>query len=304
MIKIFYTGFADEAGQSIDVQIKATKELGWNYIELRNIDGVNITDISQEKFENVYNKLANEGIKVNCFGSAVANWAKDPRKDEDFQKSIDELNRAIPRMKKMGTKLIRGMSFAILKDVKDNHKLDKEILKKLKYLVDMCKDAKIIYGHENCMNYFSQSYNHMEQLINNIDSDAFKIIFDTGNPVFSDNRMGKQPYDKQKSWEVYKLLKDYIYHVHIKDCIYLNETQGIFPNAKYTFPGEGDGCVKKIIKDLLESGYNRGISIEPHMTIVFHKQNNNSNNKELNYKNYIEYGTRLMKLVSTIKDVI
>jgi hypothetical protein len=30
---MYYSGFADEAGASIDVQIQATKELGWNFIE-------------------------------------------------------------------------------------------------------------------------------------------------------------------------------------------------------------------------------------------------------------------------------
>ncbi|MFC1976460.1 sugar phosphate isomerase/epimerase, partial [Chloroflexota bacterium] len=71
---MYYTGFADEAGASIDVQIKATKELGWSNIESRSIDGINLTDISDEKFEEVVEKLAEAGIKINCFGSAIANW--------------------------------------------------------------------------------------------------------------------------------------------------------------------------------------------------------------------------------------
>ena len=42
---MYYSGFADEAGDSIETQIKATQMLGWENIESRNIDGVNITDI-------------------------------------------------------------------------------------------------------------------------------------------------------------------------------------------------------------------------------------------------------------------
>jgi hypothetical protein len=53
---MYYTGFADEAALGIDKQIEATKELGWKYIESRNIDGVNIHDLPEDKFEEVAGK--------------------------------------------------------------------------------------------------------------------------------------------------------------------------------------------------------------------------------------------------------
>jgi len=37
-----FSGISDEAGQSIEMQIKAHKELGWEYMELRNVDGENL----------------------------------------------------------------------------------------------------------------------------------------------------------------------------------------------------------------------------------------------------------------------
>ncbi len=158
---MYYTGFADEAGASIDVQIKATKELGWANIESRNIDGENITDISDEKYEGVCKKLEEAGVSINCFGSAVANWAKDPRKEEDFKKSVEELERAIPRMQRLNTKMIRGMSFAAVQDEEpDSPELEKVIFEKIRYLVKMCEDAGIIYVHENCQNYGGMSYKH------------------------------------------------------------------------------------------------------------------------------------------------
>ena len=36
------TGIADEAGKDIKTQIKAHKELGWDTIELRLVDGKNV----------------------------------------------------------------------------------------------------------------------------------------------------------------------------------------------------------------------------------------------------------------------
>lgn len=292
---MYFTGFADEVSGNIDKQIEVTKKLGWRNIESRAIDGVNMTDITDQKFDEVYGKLQDANVKVNCFGSAVANWGKSPTSDEDFQKSIAELKRAIPRMEKLGTKMIRGMSFSVPEE--DSSELEKIIIEKLKVMIDLCEEAGIIYVHENCMNYFSQSYEHMERLINLIDSPNFKIVFDTGNPVFSDNRMGEPPYQKQSSWEAYLRLKDKIEYIHIKDGIFLHDVH----KTKFTYPGEGDGDVRKVLKDLLNSGYDGGISIEPHMGSVFHEQTAVESPDEFKFNVYVEYGKRIMKMVEEIK---
>jgi len=301
---MYYTGFADEASSSIDIQIKATKELGWENIESRGLEGSTIADMSDEKFDEVCRKLADAGIRINCYGSTVANWGKDPRKEEDFQASIDELKRAIPRMQKLGTKMIRAMSFQAIKDAEpDSPELEKMIFRKVRYLVRMCEQAGIIYVHENCMNYGGLSYKHTLKLIENINSSAFKLVFDTGNPAGTDNRIGEKPYKKQDPFEFYTHVKDYIVYVHIKDSKFIEDTDGLFPKLEHTFPGQGDGKVREIVADLLQNGYDGGFSIEPHMAVVYHSDSARSE-EELRYNNYIEYGKRFMKLVEEIQTKI
>ncbi len=295
---MFYTGFADEAGRSIDAQIKATKELGWKYIESRNIDGVNIHSISDRKFDMIAEKLAESGVEINCFGSEVANWGKDPFKEEDFEISIAMLERSIKRMKKIGCKMIRGMSFAQQKNRDPfDPEVEAQVFPKVEYLVKMCEDAGIIYGHENCMNYGGQSYEHTLKLVDKIKSPAFKLIFDTGNPVFTDLRLGEKPYKKQDAFEFYKNIKDFIYYVHIKDAIYQEETDGIFPKSNFTYAGEGNGRVKEIVTDLLKNGFDGGFSIEPHIQLVFHEDASATDQEQAKYDSYIEYGQKFMKLV-------
>ena len=48
---MYFAGISDEAGTDLATQIKAHQELGWTHIELRNIDGTCITDLSDEEFE-------------------------------------------------------------------------------------------------------------------------------------------------------------------------------------------------------------------------------------------------------------
>lgn len=297
---MYYTGFADEAGNSIDVQIKATLALGWSNIESRGVDGVNLTDVSDREFDQVCEKLEAADVHINCFGSAIANWSRDPRSEEDFQYSVEALRRAIPRMHRLGTNIIRGMSFAVVQDEEpDSPELEAIIFGKVRHLVRMCEEAGVLYLHENCMNYGGMSHEHTLRLLDNIRSPSLKLVFDTGNPVFTYRRLGPKPYRKQSSWEFYTNVREWIHYVHIKDGRYIRESDGIFPEVEYTLPGEGDGDVERIVRDLLQSGYDGGFSIEPHLAVVYHEGSAQSAD-EVRYNNYVEYGRRFVQLVETV----
>lgn len=302
---MFYSGIGSEAGASIDQQIKATEEIGWKHIDLRNIDNENITDISDELFDQVFEKLNNAGITVSCFASNVANWAKDPIKPQDFEKSLQELERAIPRMKRLGTKMIRGMSFKTPKEQKYiTRELENELLSKMKEIVRRCEEAGIVYVMENCVCYFTQSYDHMDRIRENIDSPAFKVVFDPCNALMADNRMGKQPYKKQVPWEAYSHLKDLIIYFHIKDGKYVKETDGVFPEVEYKNPGEGDADIERIVRDLLTNGYEGGFCIEPHMSNPFCDRIEDPANQDLQRfqcNSYIEYGQRTEAFIENIR---
>jgi len=297
---MYYTGFADEAGDSIGVQIRATLELGWSNIEARSVDGVNLTDVPDKTFEQVCEKLAAADVRINCFASAIANWSRAPRSEEDFQYSVEALRRAIPRMQRLGTPMIRGMSFAVVRDESpDSPKLERIIFDRVRRLVEMCEEAGILYLHENCMNYGGMSHEHTLRLLDNVPSPNLRLVFDTGNPVFTDRRLGSSPYRKQSAWEFYTNVREWIHYVHIKDGCYLRESGGIFPEVEYTFPGEGDGDVARIVGDLLQTGYDGGFSIEPHLAVVYHDSSAQSKD-EVRYSNYVEYGRRFMQLVDVV----
>ena len=135
---MYLTGFADEAGSDIDTQIKAVKTLGWKHVEMRNVGDKNLTHISDDDFKRVKEKLDNAGIKVSCFGSGIANWAKKITDPADS--SYDEMKRAIPRMHAMGTTFIRIMSFALpAHSPLTDSATQSEAIKRLKVIVKMAE---------------------------------------------------------------------------------------------------------------------------------------------------------------------
>lgn len=289
---MYLTGFADEAARGIDGQIRATRALGWRNIESRNIDGRNIHDLPEDLFDAVCGKLADAGIRVNCFGSAIANWGKAI--DQPFESSLAEARRAIPRMKRLGTKLVRIMSFAVLKDRGPEDQMEEERFRRVRTLWRMFTDEGFLPVHENCMNYGGMGWTYTLKLLENVP--GLKLVFDTGNPVFTDDRTKTPPYPKQSAWEFYSHVREHVAYVHIKD--------GVWDPAKnavtYTYPGEGQGDVKRIVKDLLDRGYDGGISIEPHLAVVAHDASIKSDD-EVRFDNYVEYGRRMEKIIAALR---
>ena len=117
-------------------------------------------------------------------------------------------------------------------------------------------------------------------------------VFDTANPVFNPDRSKPRPWPRQDAWEFWEQVRDHVAHIHVKDATW----NPIKNDADYNWPGEGQGRVRDILNDALERGYDAGISIEPHMVVVFHDAGSKSNDGAMR-ANYVEYGRRLEELI-------
>jgi sugar phosphate isomerase/epimerase len=287
-------GIGDEAGGKLDAQIRATKELGWKYIEMRGVevDGfekANLHEIPDAAFDIVEAKLRENDLGVYAFGSTIMNWQKTV--DTPFDVTLGEVKRAIPRMKRLGTRFVRVMSF---KPGDDEDSIPPVVFDRVKEVTDMFLAEGLQPVHENCMNYGGMSWRHAEELLEK--APGLKWVFDTANPIFNADRSQSRPWPKQDPWEFWQHMKPHTAHIHVKDCTW-NEAKN---DADYNFPGEGQGRVSDILKDAIGSGYDAGISIEPHMVVVFHDADSAASEEET-FKNYVEYGRRLERLVDSVK---
>ncbi|HVR36898.1 MAG TPA: TIM barrel protein [Methylomirabilota bacterium] len=285
-------GIADEAGASIDTQIRATKELGWRHIEARNVEvegfpKANLHDIPDAAFDIVARKLEESGVGVYCFGSTIGNWGK--KIDDPFD--LSEVERAIPRMRRLGTRYVRIMSYAV-RDGEDQ-KVDERV-RRVREITKRFLDAGLQPVHENCMNYGGMGWPFTIELLDKVP--GLKLVFDTANPVFNADRGKPKPHPRQDPWEFWSHVRDHVAHIHVKDARW-NPAKN---DADYTFPGDGDGAVRKILKDAFERGYDAGISIEPHLAVVFHDASVKSD-ADAQYSSFVEYGRRLEKLIQELR---
>lgn len=290
----YLTGFADEAADRIEGQIRATRELGWRHIEARKVDGRNLCDLEGRAFEAVCGKLESAGVRVDCLGSAIANWSRqitDPMSD-----TLEEVQRAIPRMKRLGTPRVRVMSYAILPGRGPEDQMEEERFRRLREIVKRFADEGLEPVHENCMNYGGMGWPYTLRLLEQVP--GLRLVFDTGNPVASEDMSRPAPRPRQSSWEFYSRVRGHVSHVHIKDGI-PGETGGI----RYTYPGEGHGDVRRIVADLLERGYDGGFSIEPHLAAVAH-EGGAREGADARYASYVEYGRRFEALARQLRPAV
>jgi len=291
-MKNLLSGFADEAGGSLETQIRATRELGWDHIEMRNVEVAgfpagNLHDISDEAFGRLEKILGDQGVSVHCFGSAIANGGKDIQKP--FETCLAQTKRAAARMPRLGCKFIRIMSYPILPS---EDQMIKERFWRLREIQKIIADAGATVVHENCGNYGGMSWANTLRLLENVP--GLKLVFDMGNCVSDLDYAKPAPHPRQSAWEFYCHIREHIAHLHVKDGIIDAEGKHV-----HLYPGEGEGDVKRIVKDLLGSGYAGAISIEPHMGIAPEFKNAASPD-EGRYQTYVEYGKRLMKLLAEI----
>ncbi len=275
-MKFQFCGFADEAGKTLKEQIDATRRLGWNAIEIRGVEGTNFVDLTDEQFDAAWKTLQENGIKIPSYGGQIANWARPIT--TDFEVDVAELKKAIPRMRKTNTKIIRCMSYPNADWSTDNWK--KEVFRRLRELAKIAEDGGVILGHENCSGYGGEGPDEALELLAAVGSEAFKFIFDTGNVVVHGGN----------SWEFYEAVKDQTVHIHIKDA-----KSGPDGEKAVCYPDEGESDIPRIMSDLKARGYDGYISIEPHMAAAVH-EGKDVDNAAAAADIYVEYGKRIMAI--------
>ncbi|MBL9135145.1 MAG: sugar phosphate isomerase/epimerase [Verrucomicrobiales bacterium] len=288
------TGIGDEAGAGLSSQIAAVRELGWNRLEMRGVqvpgfDKANFHDIPEAAFDRALAEMREQGVSVYCFGSTIMNWAKTV--ETPWEVTLEEVKRCIPRMQRAGSRFVRIMSF---KPSDDAFSIPKVVFDRVREVTQRFVDAGLTPVHENCMNFGGMSWQHALELLEKCP--GLKWVFDTANPVFNPDRAKPRPWPKQDPWEFWVNVRDHVSHIHVKDATWVTAKN----DADYHWPGEGSGRVREILADAFRRGYSAGISIEPHMVVVFHDTTSKVSNDDATRANFIEYGRRLEQLIAEV----
>lgn len=241
MKNININAFADEASPFIDGQIKAMLENGISGLEIRNVDNINISDISAQKAREVREKTDGAGLKVWSIGSPIGKI--DIEKD-DFGAEKEKLKRTLETADILGAKNIRLFSFYI-PDGKNASDYKNEVISRLGEFLEIAKDSGIDLCHENEKGIYGAKAKECLEIHRALPE--MKGIFDPANFV----QCGQ---DTLEAWD---MLGGYIKYMHIKDSL---------ADGRVVPAGKGDGNIEKTVSKFISLG-GRDFTIEPHLTV-------------------------------------
>ena len=91
MAEFILSAFADEYAPELDLQIEGLKKNGIGFMEIRGVDGTNVSDLSLEQAHEVRRKLDAAGIGVSAIGSPIGKIGLD----DDFEAHLEKLRHTI-----------------------------------------------------------------------------------------------------------------------------------------------------------------------------------------------------------------
>ena len=260
-IKIY--AFSDEASSNIDKQIVALKRNQLDGVEIRNVNGVNVADITITKAQEVKQKLDAAGLAVWSIGSPIGKIDID----DDFASHLQKFKHTIEIAKIFGCNNIRIFSFYIPPD-KNPDIYSKQVLERLSKFIEIANESNINLCHENEKGIFGDTPERCAFLHKNLPE--LKAVFDPANFI-------QCGVNTIYAWEC---LKKYVHYLHIKDAL---------SNGNIVPAGYGCGNIKNIAEDFIKMG-GKNFTIEPHLTLfdglsALEKEDNTSIIGEFEYEN-------------------
>ncbi|HZB48656.1 MAG TPA: sugar phosphate isomerase/epimerase family protein [Mycobacteriales bacterium] len=273
----------DEAGPDLDSQLAAVGRLGWDLVELRNVDGQALADLPAAAFARLVDRLAAAGVGTVCVDSRIANWARPVT--GPLSLDLAELHVLAERCPALGTRYVRVMSYP--NDGLADADWGREAVRRLRLLTERAADAGLVLLHENCSGWAGRDADRVLQLLAEVDSPALGLVFDTGNGV----EYGYDAYELLA--ELVAAVPEKIRHVQVKDAA------GTADRPDYCWPGEGRCRVAECLRLLLDRGYRGVVSAEPHLLVRPHAGAGPPAGAPADgVATVVEYGRRLAALVA------
>ena len=236
------SGFSDEYSANFDEQLEGAKKLGMEFIELRFVDGVNVSALTEQALKQVKEKLDKNGVKVSAFGSPIGKISLA----DDFNVHLELAEKVFLTARELDCKLIRIFSFYL--NGRERKDCFNEVCERLSKLLEVADRYGVILCLENEEALYGQSPEHIRELCSAFGG-RIRTVMDMGNYLLC----GHEPYPN-----AYNLVKEYIEYFHVKDAIKSGE---IVPC------GEGEACIKEILNDYKKENPEKTVFVsnEPHL---------------------------------------
>lgn len=229
------SAFADESDNRIEGQIAALKRNGLSLLEIRNVNGKNVMELTDDEAKEIKALLDEAGIKMWSIGSPIGK--KDISISEE--EHLADVRRGCELAKIFGAENIRVFSFYNAE--KDHAKM----LDLMKKTVAIGNEYGIRMCHENDKGLYGDNLERTAEVLR--ETPGLYSVYDPANFL----QVG------EKAEDTLAALADKAYYFHIKDVV--AETGELVP------AGYGDGNLHGLIRDHVKG--DKVLTVEPHLKI-------------------------------------
>ncbi len=232
--------FADEASPNLDGQIAAMRRNGLNGLEIRGVDGENVSDISPKKAREARERLDEAGLTVWAVGSPIGKIGME----EPLAPHLDKLRRTVELAHILGAQNIRMFSFYIPKGARAQD-FCQAAIDRVGAMLAACEDSGVALCHENEKGIYGDTADRCLALLTAFPQ--LQGVFDPANFV----QCG------QDTWQAWTMLAPRIKYLHIKDALH---------DGTVVPAGRGEGNVARIVAAFRARG-GAHVTVEPHLQV-------------------------------------
>ena len=232
--------FADEAHGTLSGQIEALKRNDIKLLEIRGVNGVNVSDMPLDMAKDVKKQLDDAGIRVWSIGSPIGKVDVD----DDFNRHMEKFMHTMDVAHVLGAEKIRMFSFYHANCAK-NDTLLRRVLVRLNMMLEKAKGTGIVLCHENEKGIFGETA--PECLMLHRELPSLRAVFDPANFI----QCGQEVL---AAWE---MLHPYVDYLHIKD---------VAADGTMVPAGLGVGQLPKLVENYRNAG-GSVMTLEPHLAV-------------------------------------
>ena len=241
MANLILSAFSDEYADGLKEQCQALNEFGIKYMEIRGVNGKNISTLTKQEVLEAKSVLNDYQIKVSSIGSPLGKI----KIDGDIDGHLEIAKRVFETANFLGAKNIRAFSF-YLSEGKSREQCKEQVYDAIGQLLNLADRYGVTLCHENEALIYGESPEKCLELLKYFNG-KLKCVLDMGNFVL----------DGYNPMQAYNLLKEYIEYFHIKDALYAG---AIVP------AGKGEAQIKEILNEYKQSrAKDTFITLEPHL---------------------------------------
>lgn len=229
--------FADEASPQLSGQIQALLENSLDGMEIRNVDGENVSALSPEKARIIRRRMDDAGLAVWSIGSPLGKADIT----DDFYKQTEMLKCMLEIADILGAAHLRLFSFYTPETDRDAWR--DVVLERLGTFTEIARGSGVMLCHENEKGIFGDTAASCAELHRALP--ALHAVFDPANFV-------QCREDAAAAW---RLLRPYVRYLHIKDAQ---------PDGSVVPAGCGAGHIPEILADYAARG-GAAVTLEPHL---------------------------------------